>query len=199
MPIVICSNCGKEKKHHAHGLCAACVQARRRVDHPGELAKIMKKHYAIHRERHLAEARTRYKTDPIIRFASAVNASSSRHGRSGTLTRQEIRSLFTEKFSDFPSAKCAYCGSAVVPGANASLDHIDPTGNHSLSNVVVACQYCNSSRGNAPVACFKERLIKEKGLLEHILRRNESALAAFLVEHYNITVEQILSLIKPGQ
>ncbi len=52
---------------------------------------------------------------------------------------------------------CVYCGATVEDGAPLTLDHLTPHvagGGNEASNLVTACQRCNSSRGDRPVETF---------------------------------------------
>lgn len=52
---------------------------------------------------------------------------------------------------------CIYCGAAVENGVQLTLDHIRPRsngGNNEASNLVTACNSCNSARGNRSVSSF---------------------------------------------
>lgn len=60
--------------------------------------------------------------------------------------------------------KCAYCN--CTPTA-LTQDHVVPVtkgGEHTISNIVPACQSCNSAKGNRDVVEFA--LALEKGLLK---------------------------------
>lgn len=193
--MIVCKDCGKEKKHHAHGMCATCVMRERRKKYPDENARVLKKHYYKHHQRNLSRAREYYWDDPIKRFVHGTNESSARRGRIGYIPRSEIETLFPLMFAGFPAGNCTYCNCVVIPGANATLDHLNPNGLHEMSNVVVACTSCNSSRRDTSVESFKLKLKQDAHLLAHIIKRNDSALAAFLVERYEISTAQIMELI----
>ena len=52
---------------------------------------------------------------------------------------------------------CAYCGATVEDGAKLTLDHLTPHsqgGSNEATNLVTACQRCNSSRGDRSVETF---------------------------------------------
>ena len=52
---------------------------------------------------------------------------------------------------------CCYCGHSVESGAALTLDHVIPHskgGSNHQSNLVTACQRCNSSRGNRSINKF---------------------------------------------
>jgi len=52
---------------------------------------------------------------------------------------------------------CAYCGHSLEGGAKLTLDHIKPYikgGSNKETNLITACDRCNSSRQDRPVAAF---------------------------------------------
>lgn len=52
---------------------------------------------------------------------------------------------------------CVYCGHSVEDGTKLTLDHVKPHskgGDNSETNLVTACQKCNSSRGNRSLSQF---------------------------------------------
>ena len=52
---------------------------------------------------------------------------------------------------------CVYCGASLEAGVTLTLDHLRPVskgGSNAASNLVTACQTCNSSRKNRPVRGF---------------------------------------------
>lgn len=73
---------------------------------------------------------------------------------------------------------CCYCGATVEDGARLTLDHIVPHshgGSNNESNLVTACQKCNSSRGDRAVSDFCDSVaiylnhgIQGKEILAHI-------------------------------
>ena len=52
--------------------------------------------------------------------------------------------------------RCVYCGQTFSPG-DLTIDHIQPRvrqGDHSVGNVVTACQACNVRKGSQRLAAF---------------------------------------------
>jgi 5-methylcytosine-specific restriction endonuclease McrA len=78
----------------------------------------------------------------------------------GTLAGYECRQYLLEKWSH----QCAYCGKKDVP---LQVEHIQPRsrgGTDRVSNLAIACEPCNTRKGNRPIADFlkdqPERLSK---------------------------------------
>jgi hypothetical protein len=190
--IIVCGDCGEERKHQAHGLCNRCWMRRYRAENPDSNRLTLQRWYAKNRQQAQHVARQRYHADPIRRFVQATNNSANRTGKVGRLTRDDVTPLFSDQLADLPSGRCVYCASVVAPGCNATLDHVDPTGLHALTNVVLSCISCNSSRQATPVEEFRQRLESDVELLDHILTRNKAKIAGFLVARYDLEIEDIL-------
>lgn len=79
----------------------------------------------------------------------------------GELAGYEVREYLLEKFQ----RKCAYCGKTDVP---LQIEHIQPRcngGSNRISNLTLACEPCNTRKGNRPLAEF---LADKPELLRHI-------------------------------
>jgi 5-methylcytosine-specific restriction endonuclease McrA len=79
----------------------------------------------------------------------------------GTLAGYEVREYLLEKWG----RTCAYCGAKGVP---LQIEHIHPkskSGSNRISNLTLACQYCNQKKGALPVEVF---LAKSPELLKRI-------------------------------
>jgi hypothetical protein len=73
---------------------------------------------------------------------------------------------------------CAWCGSSVEQGAQLTLDHLVPHakgGSNDETNLVTACQRCNSSRGMrslpkfaAAVAAYVNHGVTAVEILSHV-------------------------------
>lgn len=117
--IIVCANCGKEKKHLAHGLCGQCYKWKRFEDNP-ELyityAQQQKSWYENNKERLTAASRTR-----------KVKA------------KLELYGVSEEQYNLDMAKGCAICG-----GYNAlCIDH-----NHvTITYRGVLCRLCNSGIG----------------------------------------------------
>lgn len=83
-------------------------------------------------------------------------ANRNRHSKAGDLTAtqwQQIVELFEHT--------CAYCGSV----EKLSIEHIVPVshgGQLTKSNIIVACQHCNSSRGNKDIYKWLDTIALER-------------------------------------
>jgi 5-methylcytosine-specific restriction endonuclease McrA len=78
----------------------------------------------------------------------------------GTLAGYEVREYLLEKWQ----RTCAYCGKTDVP---LQVEHIHPKskgGGNRVSNLTLACEKCNTKKGNRPIEVFlkkdPERLAK---------------------------------------
>ena len=68
----------------------------------------------------------------------------------GTLYGFEVKEYLLEKWG----RKCCYCG---VTGTPLEVDHIHPRsagGSNRVSNLALACRYCNMTKGSQPVEVF---------------------------------------------
>jgi 5-methylcytosine-specific restriction endonuclease McrA len=87
----------------------------------------------------------------------------------GELLGYEIREYLLEKFS----RRCAYCGAKDV---QLQIEHIKPKalgGTNRVSNLTLACEPCNLSKGKMPIEDF---LRKKPDLLSKIKSRAQSPL-----------------------
>lgn len=97
-----------------------------------------------------AYQRSRYETDPEWRRRRLTDMSMRHH-------QKRTRSLPDERFGlddifKRDGGRCHLCGKK-VDRSDASMDHIIPMsldGEHSLANVALAHQSCNSSKGTRP-------------------------------------------------
>ena len=59
---------------------------------------------------------------------------------------------------------CCYCGEGIEDGAKLTLDHLvahSHGGGNEVSNLITACNRCNSSRGNRDWREFAEKYIED--------------------------------------
>jgi hypothetical protein len=85
---------------------------------------------------------------------------------------------------------CAYCGTGLEDGIKLTLDHVVPHshgGTNAATNLVTACHTCNSSRGNATVMAFAERVAAY---------RNHGLTAMIILDHIHTTTQRPLDI--PG-
>ncbi len=96
------------------------------------------------RERHLANRRKGYRT-PKARMYSLLRMHQRRVAKNGTVTPAEIHELKARQ------KKCYYCKTPFTDTLKATIDHVIPLnkgGVHDISNLVLACQSCNSSKSD---------------------------------------------------
>jgi len=55
--------------------------------------------------------------------------------------------------------KCAYCGRTFREDDKITIDHIDPKGGEGVDNLYIACDTCNTRKGNRNLEEFREYLI----------------------------------------
>lgn len=172
-----CKDCGKDKKIHAHGLCSACLMKDYRRRHPDRVRATSKRTYEKHKQRRQDESRNR---DQLSILHRAFVNSCRKRGRITQIKRTDMASIFNAVSGNY-FASCAYCGTLVVAGTNATIDHIAADGGEELSNLTAACKSCNSSKQDATAEAFKARLAADDVLRSHILRQNDKLLKAWLV------------------
>ncbi|ABK45248.1 HNH nuclease [Magnetococcus marinus MC-1] len=116
--------------------------------------------------------RIRYQRDPEFKTNERVRSQAYKHdnpervsqwsgGQSrvmdqhdGTMEKGSAMALLKE-FDE-----CPYCGEDLI-ASNSTLDHMDPIasgGIHGVSNLVVACDQCNRSKGSTPFMDWVETL-----------------------------------------
>jgi len=169
-PLIICKKCGREKPHHAHGLCKACYalqyerplitcrvcgEKRPHLAHglckPCYSRQWGVEHYEeqiAYKRQWRAENRDKYRAMRRRRKARVKGASFV-----GLVDEAAIYELYNNC--------CVYCGSR----DNLTLDHIVPLskgGKHISENLLVACGSCNSSKG----AKLLEEWIQSKPYLQ---------------------------------
>jgi len=87
----------------------------------------------------------------------------------GTLVGYEVREYLLEKWN----RECAYCGNRDLP---LEIEHIKPKskgGSDRISNLALACQFCNEKKNNRPV----EEFLKNKpDVLKQILAQAKAPL-----------------------
>lgn len=75
----------------------------------------------------------------------------NRHGRNWIRPEKRLALYLRDGLA------CVYCGGSLEAGAQLTLDHLRPVskgGRHDATNLVTACQHCNSSRKNRTVRGF---------------------------------------------
>jgi hypothetical protein len=88
-----------------------------------------------------------YDSATLARLRSKTHKHARRSAARGDVNHRSLAGLLAS------SPLCAYCGDPITEG-NRSFDHIDPVsrgGEHSIDNLVVCCQGCNSSKRDHPL------------------------------------------------
>lgn len=96
------------------------------------------------------EFRQRYRTDPVFRQKEIQRSKAQKIKRKAKILTQlsakQVRALYAER------STCLYCGCALTEDEKV-LEHMDPLskgGAHCASNLVVACQSCNTRKAAKP-------------------------------------------------
>lgn len=104
--------------------------------------------YAANRQAHIDKAKAYAKTPRgIIRARLAANKRRALT-KGGDLTIEQTQNLMERQ------KRCAYCKKLFTKKRPATIDHVVPLskgGLHTLSNVVLACKSCNSSKYNSEI------------------------------------------------
>ena len=179
--------------------CDSCYRKRLRTESDERLSKLRasaRLYYYRHREDRAVKERAKN----LFRGVNGLYASAKRNarerGKADVTTLADIRAMFPDKWHGFDATTCAYCGILVVAGANASIDHVDPSGEHSPDNLVVACVSCNSGKHDASAESYRARLAADQGLQDHIRARNEARLSAYLMQRYCIPLSDIEAIVE---
>jgi hypothetical protein len=199
MGLGLCADCKEERKIHSKGRCSRCCKRAWDKAHPNYNKETLKRHYSRHKVRLRSLARLRYRTELIVRFSAQTTAVAKRRGRSGRISKDEISCLFPSLFDGVPAANCVFCGHVVIPGVNASLDHIEPDGEHSIGNVHISCVSCNASRQRSSVQDFKSRFSSDESLRLHIAEVNSHRICSYLIKVNSISLEELVEWINIRQ
>ena len=68
------------------------------------------------------------------------------------LTRREARQQWRDSIKEAWNNRCAYCGTPPIDDRSLTMDHVRPRckgGEDRTSNVIPACESCNSHKGSA--------------------------------------------------
>lgn len=156
-----CGTCGIlfEKASHQSrcGPCGAARTRRRRADDPARAKAATMKSRKKNIERYRTTLKAWRKANPGRYAASKQRSYAKRKGALGSHTFAEWRRVL--EASGF---KCAYCNCALTE-KTATRDHAVPLtrgGSNDISNVVVACQKCNSTKYNRTPEEFAKAVSK---------------------------------------
>ena len=156
-----CRACGKNAKHGS-GYCGTCLKERNFVDNgyrqyrlpPSLFHRVATTTSWVNRLSRWAPVTSLVME--LVRFDTQVMQNSKISGveyQQGTLAGCEVREYLLEKWD----RKCAYCGIKNVP---LQIEHIlarSRGGTDRISNLTLACNPCNESKGSEDVEAWCER------------------------------------------
>lgn len=140
-------DCHPSRRHGGHGLCQVCYK---------------REHAEKNREKRVARQRARYEADPALRERAALAASHwanrnrermREHQRANSARRRDAdggKRIDREMWASArwsTGGRCYYCGECA--GDKIHVDHVVALtrgGRTEPSNLVPACQRCNSSK-----------------------------------------------------
>lgn len=175
--IIICKECGQEKKHKAFGLCRTCYSRRWNQENPEGRKAIVhrfreanpdyhrlylrrfreanpdyyRRYYQKNKEKHLALCRCYREENPEKRAAFWARHEARKKALPDTLTLEQAEYLFM-------------IGRAMYPGEKLSLDHIVPLskgGGTTLANIHAIPTSLNCSKHDA----LPQEIYRQLGLI----------------------------------
>lgn len=126
-----------------------------RKANPERAAAIDSRSYEKHRPKRLAKAKERgsaaYLKCPELYVNKARARRARVRGAKGSGVTKEQWAAIVDSYG----SRCAYCGKLCKP----HMDHVVPLphGEHSVDNVVPACNPCNASKGTQPLLVWLSR------------------------------------------
>ena len=167
--MTICSDCGKEKKHEAKGLCTTCYQhhwrethreeraayARRYGEHHREeIATYQRRWYEENREEILAHRRRWYEENQGERAASKRRWKEENPEKVAVIDarRQARKHSLPDTLTTEQGEHLLVIGQAMYPGEKLNLDHIVPLskgGGTTLANMHAIPAWLNYLKHNA--------------------------------------------------
>ena len=163
--IVVCKECGKEKPHHAHGLCKSCYTRQWRVANPeynrqwreanqAHIQEYDRQYKEAHREERRESTRSYRAEHPEWdREYRKANPEKGREKKRRYRARKNgaaIGPVDEAAIYERDGHMCLYCGRT----RDLTIDHIialNNDGPHCQDNLVVACRSCNSSKQAKPL------------------------------------------------
>ena len=185
---IICSKCGKEKVHHAKGMCRKCYIKCYTQDHKRERSKYMRKYYQDHRKELLAYYHkqnlkyNREHSEKKLKINEEWHKSNPERVKLlHKISNAKRRSALTESFDSNEWLQrqkpfiCFYCNKAV--GEAHHIDHFIPLskgGVHSEANLRISCPNCNlRKKAKLPWEFMPERFSPEISLKGKLCQRNQ--------------------------
>ncbi len=139
------ANHRKYNREHSHERVAIIKQWR--LDHPGKRNEQVRVHYAKHPEVYAQRGKKYNQSHPEMNRAKCKRRDARKRGAS-------ICDFTAKQWEAMKNAYghcCVYCGRKMK---RLTQDHLTPLssgGNHTQSNIVPACQSCNSKKGKGAV------------------------------------------------
>lgn len=139
-----CAECGRNRRHHAHGLCSQCYQHQYHRDNKEYRLECRRLRHAANREEDNERSRQWARDNPDKHREYSHRRRARENG--ATIGLVDEAAVFER------DGMCMYCGAT---HKKLTIDHIMALSNggpHSEDNTMAACGYCNRSKGTKPLA-----------------------------------------------
>ncbi len=153
MRLIHCAECGRNKRHEAHGLCKRCYNRRWREANRDRVRECHRQWYEANRDRARENGRRWQGANP---GKACEKSRRWREANPGKVREKDHRRRARKKGATIGPVDeaaiherdkvCIYCGS----DQDLTIDHLIPLargGPHCQDNLAVACRRCNSSKG----------------------------------------------------
>jgi len=177
--IIICADCGGERRHYAKGLCPPCYQSRYRGRHREEKAIYNRRYREEHREDLQAYERQRYQNDATRAKANRRWAlehpekmreyncrylqKNPKKGITDQARRKAQKRSLPDTLTTAQSDHLLTIGQSMYPGEELDLDHIVPLskgGGTTLANMHAIPARLNESKADKlPEEVYKQEVL----------------------------------------
>ena len=145
------------RAEHREELRAKAAILRQQPEYRAYMRRICAERYLRKKAEIREKQKQRYREHPEAWQAGHHNRKARLRGAKGNVTLKERQALLQQQ-----AGRCFWCDCSITDtGGDAALDHVMPIalgGEHHISNVVLACHPCNSSKKNLhPVIWNPER------------------------------------------